>query len=278
MTITGGIKFFKRSTALFTNGTTATSDYASASANNILTNRQLVYSVSVGADDDTTTVTWTISYNKTVAIDRIFLNRINFKEFTVQYWSGVIWADFSAVIGLDGSLAGGISETDFADETAYYEFDAINTTSIQITATKTQTADQEKIIYNLFTTEELGTLEYFPQIPVIETTRNPRESEGLGGLMNSQKSYEVVSFNIDFVNYPSQADYDLARTLYNSDDSFLVWLCGGRRGSGYFRYNIEGYGLSHIYNMQTTGKMGQGYPNNIYVNAPEFSIALRNSR
>lgn len=275
MTITGGIKFFERSSALYKDGTTCVADYASASQNNILKNNQRVYSETVGANDDTTTATWTITYNQDVTIDRIILNRINFKSFTIKYDLSSVWTDFTNVVGLDGALGGGIAESSFSDETSYYEVDSVTTTGIQITATETQTADQEKIIYNLFTTAELGTLEGYPQITPIEATRNPRESDNLGGLMNSQKGFKVHSFSLDFTSHPKQNDYDLIESLYDRSTSFLVWPCGGRRGTTYIRFPIKGYNLKDIFNMQTTGGFGSGYPNSIYINAPNFSAALR---
>jgi hypothetical protein len=277
MTISGGIKFFKRNTALFSSGTTATASSNSSSANNILTNRQLTYWQSIGSDDSTTE-TITITYNKTVTIDRILLNRINWKEFTVQYDVAGTPTDFTSVIGLDGSLPGGISETTFADETAYYEVDSITTTGIIITATKTQTADQEKLIYNLFTTEELGTLEGFPQISAIDITRNNRLSTGLSGLANIQKGYEIKNFSLAFSNHPYQSDYDLMKTLVDSQDSFLAWICGGRRDTPYFRFTVDAYKLRDVLNMQTSGGINPAYPGSIYINAPSYSVNFVNSR
>ena len=61
MTITGGIKFFERSSALYKDGTRAICDYDSGSANNILTNNQRVYSQSSSANRDAVTVMWTES-------------------------------------------------------------------------------------------------------------------------------------------------------------------------------------------------------------------------
>ena len=271
MTISGGIKFFERNTALFSAGTTATASSNSASANNILTNRQLTYWQSSGSDD-TTTETITITFNKTVTIDRILLNRINFKEFTVKYDVTGTPTDFTNVIGLDGALGGGISEAAFTDESAYYEVDSISTTGIQITATKTQVVDAEKIIYNLFTTAELGTLECYPDITGLQFNRNSKKSKVLSGLNNIQKSFDVGSFSLGFKNHPSQSDMDLINTLYDEEKSFLVWLCGGRRGTTYFRYELKGYRLRDILNMQVDGATTPNYPNSIYVNAPNNSI------
>jgi hypothetical protein len=271
MTISGGIKFFERSTALFSSGTTATASSNSASANNILTNRQLTYWQSSGSDD-LTTETITVTFNKSVTIDRILLNRINFKEFTVKYDVTGTPTDFTNVVGLDGALVGGISETAFADETAYYEVDSITTTGVQITATKTQTADQEKIIYNLFTTTELGTLESYPDIQGLQFNRNSKKAKVLSGLNNIQKSFDVGSFNLNFKSHPSQSDMNLITTLYDEENSFLVWLCGGRRGTTYFRYEVKGYRLRDILNMQVDGSITPNYPKSIYVNAPNNSI------
>lgn len=271
MTISGGIKFFERNTALFSSGTTATASSNSATANNILTNRQLVYWQSSGSDD-TTTETITVTFNKTVTIDRILLNRINFKEFTVKYDVTGTPTDFTTVVGLYGALGGGISETAFADETAYYEVDSISTTIIYITATKTQVVDAEKIIYNLFTTAELGTLESYPDITGLQFNRNSKKSKVLSGLENIQKSFDVGSFALNFTSHPSQADMNLVNTLYDEEDSFLVWLCGGRRGTTYFRYELKGYRLRDILNMQVDGSTTPNYPNSIYVNAPNNSI------
>jgi len=276
MTITGGIKFFERSSALFSAGTTATATNNSASANNILTNRQLTYYQSIDSDD-TETIVITVVYNKTVTIDRVILNRMNFKEFTVKYDKASVWTDFTNVVGLDGALGGGISETDFSDETAYYEVTSISTTGIQISVTKTQVVDAQKIIYNLFTTSELGTLEAFPEISGLEFTRKQREADVLSGLANVQKAFEVNSMALDFTNHGSQSDMDLITTLFDEDDSFLVWLCGGKRGTTAFRFLIKGYALTNIYNMQTVGGITPNYPNTIYVNAPNNTVNLKAS-
>jgi hypothetical protein len=184
------------------------------------------------------------------------------------------WSDFTNVVGLDGALGGGISETDFSDEVAYYEVNSISTTSIKITATKTQTVDQEKLIYNLFTTEELGTLEQYPKINGLQFNRNQKKSSVLSGLQNIQKSYDVNSFSLNFKSHPSQSDMDLINTLYDEENSFIVWLCGGRRDSPYFRYDLKGYSLRDIYNMQIDGAITPNYPNSIYVNAPNNNIKL----
>jgi len=273
MTISGGIKFFSRSSALFTDGTTATASTGSG-VNNILTNNQRVYWQSSGSDD-LTTETITVTYNTTVTIDRIFLNRHNFKQFTIKYDSSSVWTDFTSAVGIDGATASGnISETAFSEETAYYEVSSVSTTGIQITATKTQTTDAEKILYNLFTSAELGTLEYPPQITPLPFTRNPRASTNLGGLANIQKGFETVALSFEFSSHPSQSDMDLLTTLHDRDKSFLVWLCGGKRSTTDFRYQVKGYRLRDIFNMQTPGPISPYFPGSIYVNAPSNSIDL----
>lgn len=273
MTITGGIKIFERSSALYKNGATATASSNSDSARNILTNRQLTYWQSSGSDD-TTTETITVVFPMDVTIDRIILNRHNFKEFTIKYDVAGTPTDFTNVVGIDGSLVGGISETDFADETAYYEVDSITTSEIIITATKTQIANAEKLIYNLFTTVEFGTLQQYAKLESPQFSRNEKSAQVLSGLANIQKGYESNSYSLTFSNHPNESDMNLVTTIYNEDNSFLVWPCGGKRGSDSFRFSIKGYGLRDIYNMQTTGAINPSYPGGIYLNAPNNSVKL----
>jgi hypothetical protein len=273
MAITGGIKFFERSSALFSDGATATASSNSAAANNILTNRQLVYWESIGSSD-TVTETITVTYSQSVTIDRIILNRHNFKEFTVKYDVMGTPTDFTSVVGLDGALAGGISETAFADETAYYEVASISTTVIYITATKTRTADQEKQIYNLFTTEEIGTMVGFPEISPINITRNQRSSTVLSGRTNTQKAFKTKSFSLTLATHGEQSDHNLVSTLQDEANSFLVWLCGGRRGTTYFTYEIDGFKLRDVFNMQSIGSITPSYTSNSYLTAPNNSISF----
>lgn len=278
MAITGGIKFFDISQNLFEDGTTATATSGEFAISRALDRNPITKWRSVGSSDSSTE-TITVTFPDSVPIDRILLVDHNFKQFQVKYDLSGVYTDFTNVVGIDGALGGGISETNFADDTAYYEFDSVTTPSIQITIDTTQSVDAEKFISQIISTTEIGTLQGFPLVTGITPTRNQRNRQVLSGRTIVQKSEETISFNLDFSNYAVSnsiyhADLDLAMTLFDREDNFLVWLCGGRRGSNYFKYTLRGFRLKDIYQMQTVNDYELSYRDNVYVNPVSLAINL----
>lgn len=277
MPITGGIKFFQESKNLFEDGASATATSGIAGVNFALDKNPLTKWRSVGSSDSTTE-TLEITLSEESAIDRILLLDHNWKSFTVKYDSAGVFTDFTNVVGIDGSLGGGISESSFSDDTAYYEFDSVTTSKIQITATTTQTADEEKFLSQVISTAELGTLQGFPLIRGINNSRNLRKRRVLSGRVSNQKSEETIRFTIDFKNYGTTSDFtpdlDLAYTLFDREDNFLVWLCGGRRGTSNFRYTLRGFRLKDVYEMQVNNELSISYRDNVYVNPVNIRIPL----
>ena len=194
-------------------------------------------------------------------ITRIFLVDHNWKEYTVKYGASV---DFTNVTGIDGALGGGIAETAYARDTSYYEFDSVNTDTIIITATKTQTADQEKTLVQFIATEELGTLTGYPRIGNVKLDRNTRREKAISGRQHVEKSYESASFDLNLRTYPGQADIDLLDSLHDRDIPFLAWLSGGMPDQ--FRFTQRGFRLKDIYSMQTDRAASNAYDKNIYIN------------
>lgn len=274
MAITGGVKFFTRNKNLSQDGATATASTGDVIVDRALDKNPLTKWRSVGSSDSVTE-TITISFPEDTTIDRIVLQDHNWKEFTVQYDNGGMFVDFSNVIGLDGSL-GSISETAFADDTAYYEFDSVTTPRIQITVTKTQTADEDKFISQVISCEELGTLQGFPLIRSLRPSRNLRKKKVLSGKSLIQKSEESTRFRLDFKNFGDtfSADLDLMFTLFEREDNFLTWLCGGKRGTSSFKYTLRGFRLRDIYEMQLDADFPLSYRSNVYVNPVNLRASL----
>lgn len=274
MAISGGIKFFKKSKNLYADGATITASSGDASAPYSIDRNPFTYWRSV-ASDDTTTETITLTFPESVTIDRLLLIDINWKGFVVKYFSGGSYVHFASVTGIDGSKSN-ITETAFADDTAYYEFTPVTTTSIQITITTTQTADEQKYCNQIVFTEELGTLEGYPQVKGMTHSRNEREKEMLSGkslVLKSEESFEVT---LDFNSYPNSLSDDivLAFALYDREENFIIWLCGGRRGA-YFGYQLKGWRLKDIYTCQVVGGIKPTFSNNQYKNTVNFAIKVR---
>lgn len=272
MAISGGIKFFSKSKCLLVDEASCVASTGEVVEDYILDNNRISYWNSVESDD-TITETLTVTFNS-ATIDRLFLVDHNFKEYTVKYWNGASYVNFTSVVGITGSLGGGISETTFSENTSYYEFASVTTTRVQVSVLKTQTANQEKTLNQIIVTEELGTLEGYPDVDKIKIDRNIVKTKMLSGKSRIVSGYESVSFSLKFAKYPSslEDDLDLIFTLWDTFDPILVWLCGGRYGSTYFRYQVRTFRLQDVYQMKISNTMPVGYYKNIYRSQLEMDV------
>lgn len=267
MTITGGIKFFEKSVCLSKDGATIVASSGNAASSNILSMNRYLRWDSVGSDD-TTAETLTITF-ASATINRIFISDHNLKDFSITHGAGA--TSFVNVVGVNGSLSG-IVETAFSESGAYYEFDSVTTTQINITATKTQIVDAQKFINVFIATEELGTFVGFP-IPNIKTDANEKSATVQTGKKITQKNFEVFRGRFSF-EYTEQADITLLNTLYERQEPFLIWLCGGKFGGQSFSVAFKNWRLKDVYQVQTSGSINTNFRNNIYTSSPMTNITV----
>ena len=267
MAISGGIKFFKKNESA--NGTVSATS-GDGSSKFILDLDVDTYWTSVGSSDSETE-TLTISFNGSKTIDRILLLDHNFKSFNVKYYNGVTYVAFANVIGIGGTSLSGITETTFSQDSSYYEFDSVTTEAIQISVTTTQTTDAEKYLSQAIATSEYGTFVGYPQISSIDLSRNSRMKKTLSGRYSVQKSQQTLGYNIKFKNYPSSSvynvDIDLALTLFETEEPFLIYPCGGRYESKHFNYQLPGFRLKDCILSQIKKGYKLKYVKNIYTNS-----------
>jgi len=274
MSINGGIKFFTGAKNLYKDAATVTSASTNeAAAKYILNYNDYTLWESIGSND-ITTETIEVTFNGAQTFDRLFIKKHNLKAFNVKYWSGTAYVDFSNVVGVNGVAKSGITETAESNTTSYYEFTEVTSDSIKITMDTTQSANAEKEITALLVASELGTFEGYPRVSKVKHDRNLRSSKALSGKYIIQKSYDVASFKISMKTYPLQDDIDLLTSLHDREDSFLVWLCGGRTGTSYFRLENRGYRLDDLYHMQVSRPIDTDYEKGIYTNGVNASISL----
>jgi hypothetical protein len=264
MAITGGVKFFGDNVALYEAGGYVVASTGQVVALNIIDKLSYTSWRSVGSNDSTTE-TLTVTFGSST-ITRLLLLDFNWKNYTVQYWNGTTWVNFTSVVGLDGSKSA-ISETAFADNSAYYEFASVTTTQIKITVNTTQTANAEKYLATLMLTTELGTFAGFPKIEAPTFSRNPRTNQMLSGRKKIVKQPSVFAVTVTFENYPVLgygADSDLVFSLFDREAAFYIWLCGGRRGTNYFSYDVPGWRLKDVFRVQTDTDITSEWSDNMY--------------
>ncbi len=275
MPISGGIKFFERNIADSLTGATVAASSGDPSGQFILDKNRFTVWRSVGSDD-TTTETLTITLSSSQVISRLFLIRHNFKEYTAKYWDGFSFVDFANVTGINGVTSSIVSETDYSFGSSYYEFDSVTTDIIQITATKTQTPNEEKFLNAFVVTTELATLVGFPIVRDATKDRKLRKSVLLNGRVFVDNSIEVMRFSIDFKNYPPTLtdDLDLLVTLFDRDNGFLVWLSGGREGLPFFKYQLKGFRIEDLILMRVTNIFKDKYRKNTYTSMVDQKVTL----
>lgn len=270
--ITGGIKFFEQAKNLFKDGATILATSNTEAAKYVLDLNRYTQWVSV-ASNDLTTEELTITLNGNKTIDRLFLLDINFKEFEVKYWNGSAWASFTNVIGPNGVSYANAGSTSYALSSAYFEFDQVTTGQLKISCLKTQTANAQKYLTTFLATKELGTFQGLPRIEP-KVMRNEEKVKSLGGKYLVQKGYETYQIKISLKSHPYQVDLDLVDTLFNSEESFLVYPCGGRYGSTYFRLDQKGFGIDDVFNMQLVGALDSKYEKGVYTLGASKNITL----
>lgn len=274
-TITGGIKFFNKSKCRYVDGARTIASSGNASANYSIDRNSDSKWVSSGSSD-MNTETLEIDFSGSQTFNRIILSHHNFKQFTIKYNVAGTWTDFTGVSGLDGALVGGISETTFADDTAYYEVNSVTTDKILISVSKTQIANQEKFLTTAIVTTEIGTLSGYPIVKAV-VDKNERKKPALSGRMMIIKSIETFSAQIQFKNYPGKSPYgndlDIMFSIFDLDENFVVWLCGGRRGN-YFSYQTRPFRLRDVYECQVSDKVNPEYANNIYTTSVNMVVSI----
>ena len=275
--ITGGIKLFELSANLSVNGATISASTGASGASGCLDRNPDTYWRSV-ASTDLITETLTIGLAASTVINRILLLDINWKAFVIKYNVSGVWTHFASVYGMDG-LKSNITETVFADSSAYYEFASVTTDQIQITITTTQVTNAQKYAAQIICTSELGTLAGYPDIKKIEISKNSRSQKTLSGKFVIQKSIETAAFTLDFKNYPRASTYNidiaLMLSLHDRENPFIVWLCGGRRGTSYFGYTLRGFRLQDAYVMQVSKALDLSYTKNIYKGQLNAKVELQ---
>lgn len=280
MAITGGIKFFDQNFA--DSKTDAFFDSISSGAPSapfIRDRNPYTYWRSVGSNDGIIEYI-EIKFPAPITYNRVFFIDHNAAIIKLQR---IPSAPYTNVIGVNGisipTDSSGFIESGITIPTSYYEFDPVTDSEIRLQLRTTQIPNQEKYLNSFVIGNELGTLQGYPIVRDATKDKKLRKSILLNGRSFVTKSLEVFRTLLDFKNYPPglDADLDLTYSLFDRDNPFYVWLCGGRTGDPYFKYQLRGFRLEDLHLVQTVNIFKDKYRKNIYSSMVDLKLQLEES-
>lgn len=207
-----------------------------------------VTSGSVDADN----TNFVVDFVNSVDLDFISLVKMNFKNYTVQYWNGSIYTDFSTAISVSNNTS----------ETKYHEFTSVTTTKIKVIITGTMTANEDKYLFQLIATEAVGRLNGWPVIKKPTLSRDKIKTKMLSGKLAIKEQIGAFSVDLEIKILSDSDDLDTIEALYDTNDGFLVWLCGGDETQ--FSSIRKGYRLEDFYLMKCADEYQPEFYKGVY--------------
>lgn len=173
--------------------------------------------VSSGLNDDTTSMSITITFSSTSPVSRISLKDINLKEFKIFY-DGVT-ANTFAITGANTTTC---DYTANSDTSLYFRCSTVQCSSITLDAKKTMIANQEKVIGLFVASDLLYSLAIIPSAQNYKPVLNQKQivhtlSDGGTRIHNVRSKF---SFGIS-LNYLQETDRDSLKSIYNRSNPFM---------------------------------------------------------
>jgi hypothetical protein len=159
-----------------------------------------------------------------------------------------------------------IAEANYNHNASYYEFDEVSTDTIIIRCDRTQASSiTEKFLASLILTTPIGNFSRdgvgFPN-PSIDG--NNRVARNINNKAIVQRGLESFSCGINAEYLFTQQDIDLFTELFDRNEDFLVWLCGGRTGKPFFRFETKPFRLVDLYRVRNIADLQNSYYKNLY--------------
>lgn len=213
---------------------------------------------------DAANTTLVADFGEEREITDIILIGHNFKAYTIKYWDGASYINFSTVI----------SETVNADVETNYEFTQVSTSKIQIIITAAMVVDADKVLKQLIATDKLATGQLVGW-PIIRNPRfntNQKINNMLSGKVNVVDSVGGFSMTLSVSNWNIDADLTIVEEIYFGKRGVLVWPCGGDESQ--FSHLRIGYRRQDIYFMRATNSFKPTWKSGVYVNGIKMDLKL----
>ncbi len=158
-----------------------------------------------------------VNFVDLVSIDSILLIKHNFKSYTLQYYNGSTYVDFSTAINVSNN----------SDATTFHQFTQVFTTKIKLIITGTMVADSDKYLFQMLACDSIGQLNGWPIIKSPKVSRNRIISKLISGRVNIKEQIETFSCELQIKVTSDDSDLSIIEALYAMNSGFHVWLSGG---------------------------------------------------
>lgn len=194
-------------------------------------------------------------------MDSIILIGHNLKAFTIQYWNGSSYVDFSTAI----------DETANTADCSLYSFMEVSTSKVKIIITGAQVADADKKITQLIFTRTIGEMTSQPIIsPVISKSRKVVAYPS--GKKHIVKQVDAFSARVKLNNVKDDNDLTLIETLFDSHFGFIFWPSGGTQTQ--FDNERVGWRLKDIYLVNVTNEYKPEFAEGFYKHGMPIDLEL----
>lgn len=262
-----GVKFFKENIYDLTNTipvTTVTDSVATDAGEDFilyLRNRENRTAWITTGSSDLGNTTIEIDFIDARTFNNILLIKHNFKAYTIQYWNGSAWVDFSTAI----------SETTYNKTSSLHTFNTVVSQKIKLIITGTQVANSDKYMYQLIVTDQLGEFTIEPKIsPTI--SKDKKVTKFLSGKSFVAKSIGGFSATLEHPSVSNNSDLTLIETLYEQFKGFLFYPSGGTLTQ--FETTRIGWSLEDIYFVAPTNDYEPEWFDGFYKNGIPLNMKI----
>lgn len=216
----------------------------------------------VGSTDAANTAITVVCADNHLCDSLLFLG-MNWKNYTVQYWTGAAYADFDPPI----------SVTSNTESSKFHKFAPFEFAQFKVIITAAQVLNDDKFCKQMIMTKQFGQFQREPRISKAESSQERRMTNMISGKANIIRNVGGFGVNISKQCWDSGADMKLIEDLYNSSSGFLVWLCGGDEKQFKFP-GRPGYRLQDLYLMDFKNEYTCDWHDGNFNAAPDIKLDL----
>lgn len=187
-------------------------------------------------------------------INFIALVRQNFAAYTLQYYNGVSYVDFSTPINESG-----LSVTDNSEQTKVYNFTQVNAQLLRLIITGCYPVDADKVMRQLIVTRKIGEFVNQPSVRPLQREEFRQIKPMVSGRRHISKRQGAHTARLTFPSFKNQSDINLIENIFDSTEGRLFNFSGAQDLNNGFK--TPGFRPEDFYLMAPTNNFNTSFTN-----------------